>query len=85
MEHISLNGATKLTSHLREDRRRSLNKCSSNEVFLGYRKSTARVDYLHFLKPFKVHKVSIMDQAVNPASRTSLAECFQELVVVLVA
>ena len=26
-----------------------------------------------------------MDQVVNPASRTSLAECFQELAVVLVA
>jgi uncharacterized membrane protein (DUF373 family) len=52
---------------------------------LGYRKLTVRVDYLHFLRLFKVHKVSITDQVVNPASRTSLAECFQELVVVLVA
>jgi hypothetical protein len=85
MEHIFQNGAIKLTSHPREDRWRSLNRCSNNEVFLGYKKLTARVDYLPFLKLFKVHKVSITDQVVSPASRTSLAECFQELVVVLVA
>jgi hypothetical protein len=84
-EHVSRIAAIKLTSHLREDPWKSLNRCSSNEVFLGYRKLIVRVDYLHFLKLFKVHKVSITDQVVNPASRTSLAECFQELVVVLVA
>lgn len=84
-EYIFRNGAIKLTTHLREDPWRSLSRCSSNEVFLGYRKLTVRVDYLHFPKLFKARKVSIMDQVVNPASRTSLAECFQELAVVLVA
>jgi hypothetical protein len=59
-------------------------KCNSHGVFLGCKKSIAKVVFLRFLKQSRVHKVKWVDRVASLESRANLAGCSQGLGVVLV-